>query len=191
MVAAIVQHKDFDGQLMSDDRLQLLQVHHDATVARYADDSLIGAGKCAPDCRRQIEPHRCASRIMKQPLTWSDKRRLKRRHACRSVSGRYNFAFSELAEQRLHKTVWIHVLCIIPILWQYHGKLALSFLAPRQPRRRWLKRYRVSLRVHQRNEVPQIGVDRQIDFARGFTHFLGINIYCNLVGGAQSTSSCN
>ena len=67
-VAMVVEQENFNRELVIADRLQLLQVHHDAAVPRQQDDPpAIRRERCA-DRRGQIVAHRGAADIAVQSL---------------------------------------------------------------------------------------------------------------------------
>ena len=57
VVAVVVDHEDLDRKVVGQNRLQLLQVHHDGTVALEADGFFASAADAGADGRRQAIAH--------------------------------------------------------------------------------------------------------------------------------------
>ena len=68
MVATVIEHEKFDGKLVVDDRLQLLQVHLNAAIAGQTYHGLTFRRDTGPNGRRHIKPHRRRTGITEHAL---------------------------------------------------------------------------------------------------------------------------
>ena len=55
--ALVIEQQDFHRQFFTFDGAQLLDIHHDRAVARYADHGVVGTGDLRADCGGQAEAH--------------------------------------------------------------------------------------------------------------------------------------
>ena len=91
MVPVIVDEEDLDGHLRPDDGLQLLQVHHDASVAGQQDDILqialpVRIRHAGADGRRQVIAHGGNGGVRDEALPFLNNIGMAAHHAGRAVA---------------------------------------------------------------------------------------------------------
>ena len=88
MVTVVIDEEDFDRQLVRQDGLQFLQVHHDGAVALEADRlAAAAADACTNGCRKTVA-HAGDSAIICHPAALLDDIRLIAYHTASAVGHR-------------------------------------------------------------------------------------------------------
>ncbi len=169
-VAAVVEDENLDRQPVLDDRLQLLQVHHDAAVTGEADDStLLAAGgqRAEPGANggRQVVAHRGAAGVREEALPLLQRGSLEGNDGRGGVAAGDDIVFAQPVEKRLDEVVGIDPAVELAMLRQDHRVVDQTLSAPGEPAIVFrVRRQRLlgKSRVHLCQETAQVAADRKI-----------------------------
>ncbi len=157
MIAGVVVEEDLRRNALPDDRLQLLQILHDAAVASQANYPLGSGWHRMPGTDRggQVIAHRSSAGVGIEPLALLELCALHRDHSGGGVGHHYDLVPLERFEQFFREAIGIHDPLRFPIFREdggiapsaLHGPIDVSAMG----RRRLIS---VERAVQGRNEGP-------------------------------------
>ena len=184
-VAAVVEQEDFHRQAVARDRLQLLDVHHDAAVARQRDHApLIVAGGTDADGCGQVVAHRRAAGITPVPLALLQLTRLESDDASRGIGRDDDIVGVERVKDGLHRHIGVAWLVIL-IFVENDREFAFALKRPVDPLPMRVGGAIIVGGEHRRDEVLEVGDDGEVRLDVRPLELDRIHIDPDLVGGAR------
>ena len=177
MISAVVDQENLDRQPVRQDRLQLLQVHHDGPVALQADRVPPSSADAGSDGCRQTVSHGGDGAVVRHPASLLNPVSLIAHHAAGSVGHRRQAVLRQPSGQIVNKGIDIRRLpVLLPLPGLHHGIPVPPSAAGFQP---VLAREDLPIQfpVHRLQEVLRVRPHRHVHVQRGLFHFALIHVH--------------
>src|SRR5262249_45348146 len=163
-VALVVQYEDLDGQTVTPDRFQLLDVELKASVAIDTDGPAPTSCEACPDRGGKGKAHRSSAPVVKHALVLL-RLETEQKDLDSGTRGRRadDLALIELSREDLSERIRGHVVCPLVMLRQHDRIPALPLTHALKPSRGCAARPRAELTNELAEKSPRVGDDLHVD----------------------------